>query len=188
MMRGFVFVACLSVYPLTPVQAQIVIPARLGEGPAAASAPAPWSKALLAPGGDAAPDAAGLPMGLRVQLPFHATPDGDFVAGAFDRLYVVSPSPGTGLRYRQAVFEGGGGRLSIAPGVDARAQYSIFSGSGSFGPSVGVPDIAANLDVVWQGTAAGRGDSLFGVKMGGGAVGGGTGFSPTLSFFGGLKY
>ena len=191
-MRSFVFVGCLLVFQMTPAQAQIVIPAHLGEGPtpvAASAAPAPWSKGLLAPGGDFAPEAAGLPLGLRVQVPFHSTPDGDFVAGAFDRLYLMSPSPGTGLRYRQAVFEGGGGRLSIAPGVDARAHYSIFSGSGSFSPSVGAADIAPNLDVIWQGTAAGRGDSLFGVKMGGGAVGGGgTGFSPTLSFFGGLRF
>ena len=191
-MRSFVFIGCMSVFSMTPAQAQIVMPNHLGEGPAStptSPAPAPWSMGLFAPGGEPTPVAAGLPMGLRVQSPFHSTPDGDFVAGAFDRLYGVSPAPGTGLRYRQAVFEGGGGRLSIAPGVDAHPQYSIFSGSGSFSPSVGAADIAANLDVIWQGTAGGRGDSLFGVKMGGGAVtGSGTGFTPTLSFFGGLRF
>jgi hypothetical protein len=191
-MRRFVLVGCLSMFPMTVAQAQIVIPAQLGEGPTPAAAPAvpaPWSKGQFAPVGDSAPEAAGLPMGLRVQVPFRSTHDGDFVAGAFDRLYGVSPPPGAGLRYRQAVFEGGGGRLCIAPGVDAHPQYSIFSGTGSFSPSMGAGSIATDVDLIWQGTAGGRGDSLFGVKMGGGAVGGsGPGFAPTLSFFGGLRF
>ena len=191
-MRGVVFIACLSLIPIAQGQAQLAIPDHFAEGTLLAPNSgnfAPSSGGLFASKADPDAGTAGLPLGLRLQVPFHSTPAGDFVAGAFDRLYFVSPPPGTGFRYRQAVFEGGGGRLTIGPGVDAHAQYSLFSGSGSFSPSLSAGNIAADVDVIWQGTAHGRGDSLFGVKVGGGAVSTiGTGFLPVVSFFGGLRF
>ena len=204
-MRRIAFIVCLSLLPDIQARGQVAMPEKVAESaqPAPTSAdPSPWSKRVRAPDEHPTPEMerwhldllAGLPLGLRLQAPLHTTTDAALVAEAFAGLYIIVPTVGAGLRYRQTVLESARGRLTIGPGVDA---YGLHIG-GTSGPTTGegwvttrptsTGVIAADVDIVWQSTSGGR-DTMFGLKLGGGeAFGRGTMAVPIFAFFGSWQF
>lgn len=197
-MRRLLLLGCLSLFPLAPARGQAPTPEPLAGAAQQALAPtdpSPWSK-----GGhvyEAVPNSAmdawhadvlaGLPLGVRVQVPLRCTNDGAFLVEGFAGFYFILPTVGAGLRYQHTLIERGGRRLTIGPGIDVYGVYNIFSGL--FGSSSGLGVIAADVDIIFHCAPHSLGTTVFGVKLGGGGfVGSRSAVVPIVAVFGGLQF